>query len=209
MKAKVYNQEGKEVKEIELSDAVFNVKVKPEVVHEVFVALRGNAREPWADTKGRGEVSGGGKKPWQQKGTGRARHGSIRSPIWKGGGVAFGPLSVRNYDTKVNKKTRRLAVRMCLSDKAQNGALCVVENFSLKESKTKLFASILKALPLKQKTFLVVTSGKDEAVMRASGNMKAVKTSRAEDLNVVDLLSKQAIITTAEGVKKIEEMLSK
>ncbi len=120
MKVKVYNLEGKEVKQVELNDAVFNVPVKSSVVHEVFVAQRNNAREPWADTKKRGEVRGGGKKPWQQKGTGRARHGSIRSPIWKGGGVTFGPLSIRNYTTKINKKTRRLATRMCLSDKAQN-----------------------------------------------------------------------------------------
>lgn len=208
MKVKVFNTQGKEVKEVELSDAVFNVVVKPEVVHEVFVALRGNAREPWADTKNRGEVRGGGKKPWQQKGTGRARHGSIRSPIWKGGGVAFGPLSIRNYKTKINKKTRRLATRMCLSDKAQNGALWVVESIAT-EPKTKLFSGILKALPAKQKSFLVVTPGKDETVIRATNNIKSVKTSRAEDLNVVEILSKQAILTTVDGLKKIEEVLAK
>lgn len=208
MKTKVYNLQGKEVKEIELSDAVFNVAVKPEVVHEVFVALRNNSREPWADTKNRGEVSGGGKKPWQQKGTGRARHGSIRSPIWKGGGVAFGPLSIRNYKTKINKKTRRLATKMCLSDKAQNGGIFVLENLSI-EPKTKLFSGILKSLPVKQKTFLVVTPGKDAIVLRATNNIKAVKTTRAEDLNVVDVIQKQGIITTVDGIKKIEEILNK
>lgn len=209
MKAKVYNQAGKEVKEVEISDAVFNVPVKSDVVHEVFTAIRNNAREPWADTKNRGEVRGGGKKPWQQKGTGRARHGSIRSPIWKGGGVAFGPLSIRNYKTKINKKTRRLATRMSLSDKAQSGALWILENFSLTAPKTKLFASIIKNLPGKQRTFLVVTAGKDAAVMRATNNIKSLKTARAEDLNVVDILSKQALITTVEGIKKIEEVLNK
>lgn len=209
MKVQVYNLQGKESKQLELNEAVFNVTVKPEVVHEVFVAQRGLARESWADTKNRGEVRGGGKKPWQQKGTGRARHGSIRSPIWKGGGVTFGPLSVRNYDTKINKKTRRLATRMCLSDKAQNGALWVVDSFSFEQPKTKLFASLLKALPVKQKTFLVVTPGKDALVLRATSNLKTVKTTRAEDLNVIDVLSKQAIITTVDGVKKIEEVLSK
>jgi large subunit ribosomal protein L4 len=96
MKVKVYNLEGKETGDMNLSETVFGVKSKPEIVHEVFVALQNNQREPWADTKNRGEVRGGGKKPWQQKGTGRARHGSIRSPIWKGGGVTFGPLSIRN-----------------------------------------------------------------------------------------------------------------
>lgn len=209
MKVKVYNLEGKEVKQVELSDAVFNVPVKQAVVHEVFVAQRNNARESWADTKKRGEVRGGGKKPWQQKGTGRARHGSIRSPIWKGGGVTFGPLSERNYTTKTNKKTKRLATRMCLSDKAQNNAIWVVENFSFSEPKTKLFAAMLKALPSKQKTFLVVTPGKDEAVMRSTRNLKVVKTFRAEDLNPVEILSKQAILTTVDGIKRIEDVFSK
>lgn len=209
MKAKVFNLAGKEVKDVELNDKVFNVAVKPELIHEVFVAQRNNARESWADTKNRGEVQGGGKKPWQQKGTGRARHGSIRSPIWKGGGVAFGPLSIRNYSTKINKKTRRLATRMCLSDKAQNGGLWVVEDFSFAEPKTKLFAAFLTVLPAKQKTFLVVTPGKDAKVLKITNNLKAVKTMRAEDLNVVDVLSKQAIITSVEGAKKIAEILSK
>ena len=209
MKTKVFNLSGQEVKDLELNEKVFNVAVKPEIIHEVFIAQRNNARESWADTKNRGEVHGGGKKPWQQKGTGRARHGSIRSPIWKGGGVAFGPLSIRNYTTKINKKTRRLATRMCLSDKAQNGALWVVENFSFAEPKTKLFAALLKALPMKQKTFLVVTPGKDAKVMKVTGNLRSVLTPRAEDLNVVDVLSKQAIITSVDGVKMIEAALSK
>lgn len=209
MKVKVYNTQGKEVKELELNPEIFGIEVKPEVVHEVFVALRNNQREPWADTKNRGEVQGGGKKPWQQKGTGRARHGSIRSPIWKGGGVAFGPLTERNYKTKINKKTRRLATKMCLADKAQNGALWVMDSLSLSEPKTKLFASILKALPVKQKTFLVVTPGKDPVVLRATSNLKSVKTTRAEDLNVLDVLNKQAIITSVDGIKKVEELLTK
>ncbi|MFA6105991.1 MAG: 50S ribosomal protein L4 [Patescibacteria group bacterium] len=209
MKVKVYNLEGKETKQTELNDAIFNIPVKSEVVHEVFVAQRNNAREPWADTKNRGEVRGGGKKPWQQKGTGRARHGSIRSPIWKGGGVTFGPLSIRNYKTKTNKKTRRLATKMCLSDKAQNGAIWVMENFSFKEPKTKFFAALIKSLPVTQKTFLVITAAKDAAVIRATSNIKSLQTTRAEDLNVVDIMNKQAILTTVEGIKKIEEALSK
>lgn len=209
MKVAVYNLQGKEVKQLELSDDVFNVAVKPSVIHEIFVAQRNNARESWADTKNRGEVQGGGKKPWQQKGTGRARHGSIRSPIWKGGGVAFGPLTDRNYKTKSNKKTRRLATRMCLSDKAQQGALYVVENFAFSEPKTKLFAALVKALPVKQKTFLVVTAGKDAAVLRATSNLPKVKTTRAEDLNVVDILSKQAMIASVDSLKLLEKSLAK
>lgn len=208
MKTKVYNLAGKETTEIELSDAVFGLTVKPSVVHEVFVAQNNNAREPWADTKNRGEVHGGGKKPWQQKGTGRARHGSIRSPIWKGGGVAFGPLSIRNYKSKTNKKTRRLATKMCLSDKAQSGALWVVENFSFSEPKTKVFVALLKALPTKQKTFLVLTAGKDATVLRITGNVPKVTALRAEDVNVVEILNKQAIITSVDGVKKLEAILA-
>lgn len=209
MKTKVYNLSGKEAKEVELNDAIFNVAIKPSVVHEVFVAQMNNTREPWADTKNRGEVQGGGKKPWQQKGTGRARHGSIRSPIWKGGGVAFGPLTERNYKTKINKKTRRLATKMCLTDKFQSGALYVIENFDFELPKTKSFVAMLKALPLKQKTFLVLTSGKDAQVLRITGNVPKVITMRAEDVTVVDLLNKQAVIATTAAIKKIEEVMAK
>lgn len=209
MKTKVYNLQGKEVSELELSDTIFNVPVKSSVVHEVFVTQMNNQRESWADTKNRGEVRGGGKKPWQQKGTGRARHGSIRSPIWKGGGVTFGPTTDRNYKSKINKETRRLATRMCLTDKAQNGALWVVENFSTTEPKTKLFASFLKALPAKQKSFLVLTNGKDASVLRMTRNIKQLATRRVEDVNVMDLLNKQAVIVSADGVKKIEGILNK
>jgi len=209
MKIKVYNLEGKETGEAQLSDKVFGVTVKPEVVHQVFVAQTNNQREPWADTKNRGEVSGGGKKPWQQKGTGRARHGSIRSPIWKGGGVAFGPLTDRSYKTKINKKTRQAAIRMCLSDKAQSGALYVVEDFSFAEPKTKLFAMLLKVLPVKQKSFLVLTSGKNENVLQMTKNLPKVKTLRAEDVNVMELLNNQAVLTSRSGVIKLEEVFNK
>lgn len=209
MKIKVYNLAGKETGEMELSDAVFGVKVKPELVHQVFVQQTNNQREPWADTKNRGEVSGGGKKPWQQKGTGRARHGSIRSPIWKGGGVAFGPLTDRNYKTKINKKTRQAAIRMCLSDKAQSGNLMVIEDFKFEQPKTKLFASFLKTLPAKLKSFLVLTADKNAEVMRMTENLKNVKTLRAQDSNVMDLLSKGIILTSKEGVKKMEEVFGK
>ena len=206
---KVYNLAGQAVGEQELSAKVFEVKIKPEVVHEVFVAQTNNQRQPWADTKNRGEVSGGGKKPWRQKGTGRARHGSIRSPIWKGGGVAFGPLSIRSYKTKINKKIRKLALKMCLSDKAQRNALILVENFSFAAPKTKLFVQMLKTLPAKQKTFLVLTAGKDEAVLRITKNIKQVKTVRAEDVNVMDLLNRGAVITTPGGINKLTEILNK
>jgi len=209
MKVKVYNLEGKETGEMNLSDVVFGIKAKPELLHRVFVAQSNNQREPWADTKNRGEVSGGGKKPWPQKGTGRARHGSIRSPIWKGGGVAFGPLTERNYKTKINKKTRRLAIKMCLSDRAQGNAIWVVDDFNFKEPKTKFFAAFIKSLPAKDKKFLVLTPGKDANVLRMSKNIKAILTRRAEDVNVIDILSTPAIITSKAGIQKIENIFAK
>ncbi len=209
MKVKVYNLEGKEAGEMNLSDAIFGVKVKPEVVHGVFTAQTNNQREPWADTKNRGEVSGGGKKPWPQKGTGRARHGSIRSPIWKGGGVTFGPLSIRNYKEKINKKTKRLALKMCLSDRAQNNALVVLEDFNFAEPKTKLFVNLLKALPIKAKSFLLLTPGKNDTMLRMTKNLKSVKTVRAEDISVMDLLSKTMVLTSKAGVETIEKVFSK
>lgn len=209
MNVKVYNLEGKETSEMKLSDDIFGVKVKPEIVHGVFVSQVNNKRQPWADTKKRGEVSGGGKKPWAQKGTGRARHGSIRSPIWKGGGVAFGPLSVRNYKTKINKQTRRLAVKMCLSDKVQSGALWIVEDLNFAEPKTKLFSKFIKLLSAKQKTFLLLTPGKDEKILRMTRNLKSIKTVRAEDLNVTDLVNLNAVLTSKAGVELIEKTLNK
>ncbi|MSU75433.1 MAG: 50S ribosomal protein L4 [Candidatus Magasanikbacteria bacterium] len=207
MKTKVYNLQGKEAGELELSDTVFGVKVKPSVVHEVFVAQMNNTREPWADTKNRGEVQGGGKKPWPQKGTGRARHGSIRSPIWKGGGVAFGPLSIRNYKTKINKQTRALATKMSLADKVQSGAFWVVENFDFAEPKTKLFVSFLKTMPVKQHSFIILTDGKSANVVKMTNNIPKVTTLRAEDISVMDLVNTQAVIASVAAVKKLETRL--
>lgn len=207
MKVKVYNLEGKETGELELDESIFGVKVKPEVVHQVFVSQMGNQRESWADTKKRGEVRGGGKKPWAQKGTGRARHGSIRSPIWKGGGVAFGPLSERNYKTKINKNTRRLALKMCLTDRVKDGVFLVVEKMEFSEPKTKFFAKFLKALNIPRKKFLVLTAEKDENVLRMAKNIKSADVSRAQDLNVMEILNTGAIITDKAGVKKIEKVL--
>jgi len=209
MKVKVYNLEGKATGEMNLSDSVFGVKAKPEVVHGVFTAQTNNQREPWADTKNKGEVRGGGKKPWPQKGTGRARHGSTRSPIWKGGGVTFGPLTIRNYKEKINKKTKRLALKMCLSDRVKNNALVVVEDFNFSEPKTKLFANFLKALPVKAKSFLLLTPGKNDMVLRMTKNLKSVNTVRAEDLSVMDVLSKPAVLISKAGVEMVEKVFSK
>lgn len=210
MQTKVYNLAGQEVSALELADSVFGVKIKPAIVHEVFVAQMNKAREPWADTKKRGEVRGGGKKPWAQKGTGRARHGSIRSPIWKGGGVVFGPRTERNYKVKVNKATRRLAIRMCLSDKAGHGALYVLADFAFAEPKTKVFAALLRQLPgATAHSWLVLTPGKNDAVLQMTHNLPRVDTARAEDVTVSDLVNHQAVLTSVAGVKTITAILAK
>ena len=127
-KVTLYNVTGEKSGEVKLSDAVFGIKPKESVVHQVYTALMSNARQPWAHAKDRSEKRGGGRKPWRQKGTGRARHGSIRSPLWTGGGVTFGPLKGRNFKQKINKKTRLLVTRMCLSDKVTDQKLIVIEN---------------------------------------------------------------------------------
>lgn len=209
MKVKVYNLAGKEISEVELSDDIFAVKVKPEVVYEVFVVQSGNQRQPLAHTKGKGEVRGGGRKPWAQKGTGRARHGSIRSPLWKGGGVIFGPRKINNFKGKLNKKIRHLALKMCLSDRVANGNLLVVENFDFAEPKTKLFTQFLRALPLKKREYLVVTAGQDEKVLRMAKNLSQVDIKRAQDLNVRDILNTPELVISRAAVEEIAKILNK
>ncbi len=209
MKIAVYNLTGKETGSVELNDEIFNVAIKPEVVHQVYVAQAGNQRESIADTKTRGDVSGGGKKPWAQKGTGRARHGSIRSPIWSGGGVAFGPTSERNWKTKINKDTRRLAVKMCLTDKAQSGVLYVVEDYTFAEPKTKLVADFLKNLPAKNKSFLLLNDESNKNLLKMSKNIQKVNTIRAKDVSILDLLNKQAVVVSKKGLEQLNEILVK
>lgn len=203
---KLFSTTGSEKGTIELAPAVFEVAPKLAVVHQVYVAHMANARQPWADTKDRSEVSGGGKKPWKQKGTGRARHGSIRSPIWKGGGVTFGPLSNRSYAQKVNKKTNALAVRMCLSDKCAEGKLSVVEALP-DNGKTKDMNTLRAGLPGKNRSLLIVTDGKSEPVLRAAANMTKVDVVRASDVNVVDLLHHQYVVASEAAVRALEKRL--
>jgi len=209
MKTKVYNLEGKSSSDVELNDKVFGVEVKPEVVHEVFVAISNNKRQPWAHTKDKSEVSGGGRKPWKQKGTGRARHGSNRSPIWVGGGITFGPRNERNYKTKINKKTRRLALKMTLSDRFKSKALWVMDNFDFSEPKTKVFVDFLSKLPAEQKTFLILTDEKDDKLMKMTDNLEKIDVMRAGDVNVYTLLNHQGLIMSKDAVAKLEEILTK
>lgn len=208
MKIPVYNSEGKVEESLSASDYVFAVPAKETVVHQVYEAMQANQREPWAHTKDRGDVRGGGKKPWKQKGTGRARHGSIRSPIWRGGGVTFGPLNVRNYKQKINAKMNRLAVRMCLSDKVREEKLLVVSGFNA-DGKTKTVAKLRQVLPGKGKSMVFLTGGDSKMIMRAVGNIQKFDVQRAVDVNVADLVQHQYVMTTKDGVEALEKRLGK
>jgi len=207
-KVAIYNDRGKENGSLELDDNIFGLKSKMAVIHQVYLALMANAREPWAHAIDKSEVSGGGKKPWKQKGTGRARHGSIRSPIWRGGGATFGPLNTRNYKQKINKKTKKTAVKMCLSDKVQTSKFIVLENLVV-DGKTKAMATLRAALPGLGKTTLLLASKNDEALKRAVNNIPKLDIQTASDVNVIDLLHHQYIITTKDGVKELENRLVK
>lgn len=207
-KVALYNIKGKEEGAIDLNDAVFGVKSKMAVIHQVYTALMANAREPWAHTKNKGEVRGGGKKPWKQKGTGRARHGSIRSPIWKGGGVTFGPLKYRNYKQKINQKMNQQAVRMCLSDKVLAKKFVVLEDLT-SEGKTKAMAELRKALPGSNKTALWLVPKSDLMIKRSTRNIPYMDLQLASDVNVVDLLHHQYVVVTKAAVEILVKRLAK
>jgi large subunit ribosomal protein L4 len=208
MKIDIYNKDGKQEGKMELSDAVFGVDIKESVVHKVYLAQINNARQPWAHTKDRSDVSGGGRKPWRQKGTGRARHGSIRSPIWKGGGVTFGPRNTQNSKQKVNKKTNVQAVKMCLSDKVHENKLIVIDGL-VSNGKTKQMAELRNLLPGAGKTTVVLSAKDESSLNRATRNIPKLDLQRAIDVNVVDLLNHQYVITNKEGVKVLEDRLGK
>lgn len=203
----MYNQTGTETGELELSEDVFGIKPKESVVHQVYVAQMANAREPWAHTKSKGEVRGGGRKPWRQKGTGRARHGSIRSPLWRGGGVTFGPLKTRNYKQKVNKRMNQLAVRMCLSDKVANNQFVALEDFAF-DGKTKTMANLRKALPGSGRTSLWLMPEKSEQLIKAARNLAKIDLKMAKDISVKDLLNHQYIVITKEGAEILTKRLT-
>lgn len=202
MKTQVYNLEGKPVSEMELPDGIFAREWNPDLVHQIVLAQKANARIPWAHAKGRGEVRGGGKKPWKQKHTGRARHGSIRSPIWKGGGVAHGPTSERSYEQKVNKKMMRAALSVALSKRLKDGELKIVENLPKDLKKTKDFAKAVSVIVPKMHALFVPDSA-NKLIFRASANIKDAKTLAPGSLNVYDLLRYRNIIMDSKAVGEI------
>ncbi|MFA6428659.1 MAG: 50S ribosomal protein L4 [Candidatus Buchananbacteria bacterium] len=207
MQVKVYNQQGKEVGTRELPKEIFAVPVKESVVHQVVTAILANLREPWAHTKTKGEVRGGGKKPWKQKGTGRARHGSSRSPIWKGGGVTFGPRNDRNYKQKVNKKVKSLALRMVLSDKALAEKITVLEDLVLTSVKTKELAKVLKTLKLNN--VLIILDKKNDEVKLSAKNLPKTSVVSAKSLNILEMLKRTNLIITNAAVEQLVETYGK
>ena len=203
-KVQVYNLNGEKVKEIDLNPDIFAIDVKPEVVQQVVVAQIANSREAIAHTKGRSEKRGGGRKPWKQKGTGRARHGSVRSPLWTGGGVTFGPTKFRNFKQRINKKVRKKAIYMALSDKVNNNSLILVEDLNIPEAKTKSLIEVLNKLPLKDKKVLLVLDKKNENIVRGASNLPTVMTLPLKSLNVVDLLKYEFVLMPENAALKIK-----
>ncbi|MGB0757033.1 MAG: 50S ribosomal protein L4 [Patescibacteria group bacterium] len=208
MKVSVYNKQGKEQKTVDLPAEVFAVALKPDVVKQVIVAIQANQREVYAHTKGRSEVRGGGKKPWRQKGTGRARHGSTRSPIWVGGGVTFGPTKERNFSKKINKKVRRLALKMVLSDKAENKAIVVVEDLNMEAIKTKAVVDMLKALPLDGRPTLILTDAVSEALTKSVANIPKTDVILATDANAAVLAQYEKVLVSEAGLQKMIEVFA-
>ena len=203
-KVDVYDLKGKKVSDIELQDSVFGITPNENIVHSVLVNYLANQRQGTQSTKTRSEVSGGGKKPWRQKGTGRARQGSTRAPQWIKGGIALGPKP-RSYKYTVNKKERRLAIKSILSSKVLEKELTVVDKLEVKEIKTKTMAEALKNLKVEGKTLIVLPEN-NKNVLMSSRNIEGVKTIVANNINVFDLLKYTNLILSVDTVKKLEEV---
>lgn len=203
-KVEVINVEGKKVKELTLNDNVFGIEPNMNVVHSVVLNYLANQRQGTQNTKTRAEVAGGGRKPWRQKGTGRARQGSIRAPQWIKGGIALGPKP-RSYKYKINKKERALAVRSVLSAKLAENELVVVDQFRLNEIKTAKFAKILNNIKVEGKSLVVIPEN-DVNVQKSARNIKGVKTTIVDTMTVYDILNAKNLVITENAIKKIEEV---
>ncbi|MGE5421879.1 MAG: 50S ribosomal protein L4 [Ignavibacteriales bacterium] len=205
-KVALYNMTGAQVGEIDLSDSVFGIEPNEAVVHQVVKAQLANRRVGTHSTKTRGQVSGSGKKPWRQKGTGRARSGQKRSPVWRGGGIVFGPHP-RDYSIQLPRKVRRLALKSVLSDKVRNAQIVVVEGLQFEEPKTKRMLEVLDALNVMEKA-LVVTIDGNANVVKSARNIPGIKSMRADFINVYDLLAYDKLVITKDAVAKVEEVFS-
>ena len=202
-KVSVYNMEGKEVETIDLSDAVFGVEVNEHLVHMAVVQQLANKRQGTQKAKTRSEVSGGGRKPWRQKGTGHARQGSTRSPQWKGGGVVFAPVP-RDYSFKMNKKEKRAALKSALTSRVQENKLIVIDELKFDEIKTKNFKAVMDNLNLK-KAYVVINEN-DEKIVLSARNIPNVQTALTNTINVYDVMNGGTVVLTKDAVKTIEEV---
>jgi large subunit ribosomal protein L4 len=202
----VVNQLGEKISTTRLHGDVFNIEPNQQVMFDAVQVYQANCRQATAKTKKRDEVSGGGKKPWRQKGTGRARAGSIRSPLWVGGGKVFGPTGVQNFKLSMNKEAHRLALKSALSTKAVNKQIIVLDKIALPEIKTKDVVAILKAIEVKGKTLLVVSDA-DEKLLASARNVEKLTLVAEDNVSVYDLLNSETVVFTKDAVKKIEEAL--
>jgi len=221
MLVNVFNQKGEKTGQTRLPKEVFGKEFKPDLVHQVVVCMQSSQRQGTAHTKDRSEVRGGGRKPWRQKGTGRARHGSNRSPLWIGGGVTFGPRKEKNYKKAVPKKMRKVALLSVLSAKAKDNEILVVDDIKTEEPKTKIIVKVLEGLLRKiyperkrgkkeaLKSVLLVVAKKDDKLLRAVRNIPKISLIEARNLNVLDLLSFKYLILTKESIKTIKDMFAK
>lgn len=205
---KVYNIKGESIGQVELPDRHFGVKPSTSLIHSVVVAQDANRRTTKASTKTRGEVAGGGRKPWRQKGTGRARQGSIRSPQWVGGGITFGPRKERNYSIKINRKAKRAALFMILSDRVKHEKFVVVDKFPIDEPKTKVFYGWTKALPFGRKTIVVVPES-NQVLMRMVKNLQNIQLVTVNTLHVADLVKYTTIVFEQSSLAAFEALYNK
>ncbi|MCX6738391.1 MAG: 50S ribosomal protein L4 [Candidatus Parcubacteria bacterium] len=220
MKIDIYNSIGEKTGQAQLPKEIFGKETNSDLVYQAVVSMQSNKRQVIAHTKDRSEVSGGGKKPWKQKGTGRARHGSSRSPIWIGGGVTFGPTNRRNFKKEVPKKIKKAALFSILSDKVKNQEVLIVDNFNITEPKTKIISKTLvnllnKVYPDKKKgknrtleSVLIISDKKDDKLVRAVRNIPKVKIIEARNLNILDVISAQRLIFLQDSIKTIKELFA-
>jgi large subunit ribosomal protein L4 len=205
-KVTLFNQTGSQVGEIELAEAIFGIEPNEAVLFDAVIMQRASLRQGTHKVKNRSEVRGGGRKPWRQKGTGRARQGSIRSPQWRGGGIVFGPTP-RSYTYKLNKKVRRLAIKSALSTKVLESNVIVLEDLVLNAPKTKDMVAVLKGLAIEKKA-LVVTADVNEAVELSARNIPGLTVVTANGVNVLDVLGHEKLVLTKAAVEKVEEVLA-
>ena len=205
-KIALLNTKGEKIKDIKLNDEIFGIEPNDQTIYDAVVLKMASLRQGTHKVKNRSEVSGGGRKPWRQKGTGNARQGSIRAPHWVGGGVVFGPTPERNYTKKQNKKERRLALKSALTYKAMNKEILVVDSINLETNKTKDFIKLLEGLKINGKTLLVVKELTDNLIL-ASRNLNDIKVIESHEINTFDVINYNNLVITEEAVKMLEEVL--